>query len=180
MQFFISHSCRNTPWVELVCKRIQAQGFAAYLAEHDQQAGRFLNDKIQQAIRDSGAVVVVLTENAWNAPLVRDEIGFASALDKLIIPLVTPQVAANPRVLGMLEGIEYVVFDLDDPTEGLLALTDRVNKLAAERQAQLLEQTQQELVNARQDQLRAERQRDIALMLVLVGALAAVLVLNQS
>jgi hypothetical protein len=113
MQLFISHSNKDREWVELVRKRIEASGFRAYLAEYDIAGiGHELTPKIHEAVKASVAVVVVLTENAANSPIVREEIGFALGQSKLVIPLVTPAVAQNPAALGMLNGREYIPFDM--------------------------------------------------------------------
>jgi hypothetical protein len=142
MQLFLSHSGKDREWVELVRKRIEAAGFQAYLAEYDLAGiGQELTPKIHDAIAASAAVVVVLTENAAGSPIVREEIGFALGQGKLVVPLVTPTVAQNPAALGMLNGREYVPFDIDEPQEGLIKLTDWVN-LFARRQQEELHQAQ--------------------------------------
>ena len=168
MQLFISHSSKDRKWVELVRKRIEEQGFSAYLAEYDLQPGSHLAAKIQEAIAASDAVVVVLTENAANSPIVREEIGYSLALHKRVVPLVTPTVARDGAMLGMLNGLEYVPFDIDSPQEGLLRLTDWVHKFALAQQAAAYE--------AQLAQLQA--QRDALLLLVFVGAVAAVVLLT--
>ena len=78
MQLFISHSSKDRQWVDLVCKRIETAGFAAYQAEYDHSGiGHDLGSKIQDAIKNSIAVIVLLTKSASESPIVRDEIGFA-------------------------------------------------------------------------------------------------------
>jgi hypothetical protein len=193
VQLFISHSSRDREW-ELVQKRVEAAGFKAYLAEHDLQPGRPLNDKIQEEIESSDAVVVVLTSNAAASAIVRDEIGYALGKGKLVVALVTPDVARDPTKLGMLNGLEYIPFDIDNPQDGLLALTDWANDLSRQKQ-QALQQAQFLMFEAQQTQLqsqqarlqattvdlaRAQAQADAATMvLVLVGALLVVVVLSS-
>jgi TIR domain len=169
VQLFISHSSKDREWVELVRKQLEEQGFSAYLAEYDLQPGSHLAAKIQGAIAASDAVVVVLTENAAASPIVRDEIGHSLGLHKPVVPLVTPAVARNSAMLGMLNGLEYVPFDIDSPQDGLLLLTAWVHKFASAQQAAAYE--------AQLAQLQA--QRDAALLLlVFVGAVAAVALLR--
>lgn len=187
MQLFISHSSKDREWVEPVCKRIEASGFRAYLAEYDLAGlGHELSSKIQDAIKASVAVVVVLTENAAGSPIVREEIGFALGQDKLVIALVTSAVAQNPAALGMLNGREYIPFDIDEPQEGLVKLTDWVNIFARQKQQELhqaqlaVQRSQMQAMNQTIAQL--QQQNDIAmLLLVFAGALAvAVLVAKSS
>ena len=52
MQLFISHSSKDREWVEPVCKRIEASGFRAHLAEYDLAGlGHELSSKIQEPSR---------------------------------------------------------------------------------------------------------------------------------
>lgn len=167
VQFFISHSSKDREWIDLVAKRIEEQGFSVYLAEYDLQPGESLNGKIQAAISGSDAFVVVLTESAAISPIVREEIGYALALKKPLVPLVAPTVAQDAAALGMLNGLEYVPFDIESPQDGLLALTDWVHHFAHERQ------------EVRITQLEAQRNAAL-LLLVLIGALAAVALIAAS
>jgi hypothetical protein len=121
-QVFISYSLSDADWVSHVRDQIVGAGLTAYLAVHDMQPGRDVVDKIQKAIDASAAVIVVLTKNATASTWVQQEIGYASRGGKLVVPLVSPSVAATPEVLGMLNGVEYVQFDPDDPEPGLRAL----------------------------------------------------------
>lgn len=186
LQLFISHSSKDRDWVDLVVKRIESAGFSAYVAEYDiVQIGQPLNSKIQTAIKESAAVVVLLTENAASSAIVREEIGFSFGLNKLVISLVTPAIAQNPAALGMLNGREYILFDIQEPQEGLIKLTDWVNDYAR--------RTREELHNAQvsnlQTQLKGKDdslaqlqiQNDIAsLLLVFVVSIALVVVIAKS
>lgn len=186
MQLFVSHSTGDTRWVDPVRQRIEEQGFHAYLAENDIRPGHVLNGKIQQAIAASDAVVVVLTETAAASAIVREEIGYAIGLGKPVVPLVAPSVASNMAALGMLNGLEYVLFDLDDPQTALLRLTEWVQRFALAQQAILyeaeMERFDAQLVQVQNDAasqaasleaLKAQQEATMAL-LVFVGAVAAV------
>ncbi len=186
MQLFISHSGKDREWVELVRKRIEASGFVAYLAEYDIAGiGNELNPKIHKAITDSAAVVVVLTENAAGSPIVREEIGFSLGQGKPVVPLVTPAVAQNPAALGMLNGREYIPFDIDEPQEGLIKLTDWTNMFARRKQEEL----HQARLSAQRSRLHAQEQtiaqlqaqnEAAMLLLVFASALALAMLLAKS
>lgn len=186
MQLFISHSSKDRDWVELVRKRIEASGFSAYLAEYDVTGiGHDLSPKIQEAIKSSAAVVVVLTGNAAASGIVREEIGFALGRSKLVVPLVTPDVAQNPAALGMLNGREYIPFDIDDPQDGLIKLTDWVNTFARHKQQELheaqlaVQQTKLQAMDQTITQLQL--QNDLAmLLLVFAGAVAVAVIVAKS
>ena len=186
MQLFISHSGKDREWVELVRKRIESAGFGAYLAEYDIAGiGLELAPKIYSAIVASAAVVVVLTDNASSSPIVREEIGFALGQGKLIVPLVTPGVAQNPTALGMLNGREYIPFDINSPEQGLIKLTDWVNLFARRQQEELhkaqLEAHLSEAAAKDQTITRLQTQHDAAmLLLVFAAALAVAALLSNS
>jgi hypothetical protein len=186
MQLFISHSSKDREWVELVRKRIEASGFHAYLAAYDLAGiGHELNSKIHEAIEASAAVVVVLTENAANSAIVREEIGFTLGQGKLVVPLVTPGVAQSPAALGMLNGREYIPFDIEQPEEGLIKLTDWVHVFARQKQQELHDAqlaAQRSEIHAMDQQLaQLQLQNDIAmLLLVFVGALAIAALVAKS
>ncbi len=59
-------------------------------------------EKIKQEIMACDALVVRLTENGRSSSYVQQEIGFAEACGKPIIPLIQPGVAAE--ALAMLQG----------------------------------------------------------------------------
>lgn len=120
-QVLISYSTGDADWVSHVRSQIVGAGLTAYLAVHDIQPGRDVVDKIHKAIDASAAVIVVLTKNATASIWVQQKIGYASRGCKLVAPLVSPSIAATPEVLGMLNGVEYVQFDPDDPEPGLQA-----------------------------------------------------------
>jgi hypothetical protein len=117
----------------------KALGILPYLAEHDVQPGTDLAEKIQNAIRRCSAFVVLMSDNSVNAPYVREEIGFALASNKIVIPLVQPGIASES--LAMLHGKEFISFDFAAPTGGLKNLNTALTRLVNE-------QTQREKDNA--------------------------------
>jgi hypothetical protein len=186
IELFISHSSRDQGLLELVKKRIESFGFRAYLAEYDIAGiGHELSPKMQEAIKASAAVVVVLTKNAASSPIVREEIGFAHGLDKLVVPLVTPSVAQSPAALGMLNGREYILFDIDDPQDSLIKLTDWVNMFASQKQEELHKaqlQTKDEHLHDKDEKIvRLQNQNEAAaVLLVFVTAFLVVVLIAKA
>lgn len=84
-------------------------------------------DKIKQAIKQSDAFVVLLTDNSQYSPYVQQEIGFAEAHQKPIIPLVQPGI--KEKCLAMLMGREYIPLNFDNPVESLKSLHTSLKKL---------------------------------------------------
>ena len=136
IQIFLSHNARDRKWCEWLKASAEELGIRAYLAEHDVRPGENLAKKIMEAIDASEAVVVLLSSNSVEAPYVHQEIGWALKAKKLIIPLVQPGIP--PDRLAMLQGVEYIPFDFQNPHAGhaqlRLALRRLVNK-RAEKQA---------------------------------------------
>jgi TIR domain-containing protein len=126
IQIFLSHNTRDREWGEWLLRSAAAHGIRPYLAEHNVKAGGVLASKIEQAIDNSAAVVVLITDNSVNSVYVQQEIGYARKAKKLIVPVV--QLGITSEQLGMLQGVEYISFDFDSPHDGhaqLAAATHR-------------------------------------------------------
>jgi hypothetical protein len=129
---FLSHSGTDAPWVKYIAGRARAVGVEAYLYEHDPQPGHSIAEKVKQAIARSDAVVVLLTRSAHRSAYVQQEIGFAEAKGKLVVPLVEPGV--DDEGLAMFEGREYISFDLRDSGPGMASLLDYLARLKAQKE----------------------------------------------
>ena len=126
-RIFLSHSGRDSSWVKWIRFHAINIGIEVYLYEYDSQPGSILAEKIKNAIQNSDALVVLLTQNSLISTYVHQEIGFAEACKKLIIPLVQPGIS-NDR-LAMLQGREYILFDFLNPEDGLLSLLNYLQRL---------------------------------------------------
>jgi hypothetical protein len=145
IQIFLSHNTRDRDWCEWLMAEAVKHGIKPYLAEHDQQAGGNLADKIEAAIDASAAVVVLITDNSVTAQYVQQEIGYARKAKKLIIPVV--QTGITTEQLGMLQGVEYIPFDFENPHEGHAQLTARLRQLAVKHaEAQAAKQRKEDAV----------------------------------
>jgi len=135
---FLSHNAADAQWVKLIAENASRVGIEVYLYEHDPRPGQMVAEKVQTAIKDCDALVVLLTANSQFSAYVQQEIGSARALQKPVIPLVEP--GFDRRCLAMLEGIEYIRFEFQNPGPGLAALLDhlRKSKLAKEDAQALL------------------------------------------
>jgi hypothetical protein len=137
IQIFLSHNTRDREWCEWLKASAEELGIRAYLAEHDVQPGENLAKKVMDAIDASEAVVVLLSSNSVEAPYVHQEIGWALKGKKLIIPLVQPGIPIDR--LAMLQGVEYIPFDFQNPQAGhaqlRIALQRLVNKREEKQQA---------------------------------------------
>src|SRR5438046_868245 len=97
---FLSHSSKDRVWVQWIGANASTVGVDVYLYEHDPQPGVLVAEKVKQQIRSCDVVVVLLTENSLSSAYVQQEIGFAEACGKQIIPLLQPGVSG--AALAML------------------------------------------------------------------------------
>jgi hypothetical protein len=137
--FFLSHSMKDGPAVEMLRDHLDSLGVDLYLAEHDPQPGVSVVSKVIAAIERSDAVVVLLTEAGATAPFVQQEIGAARHADKLIVPIV--QEGVDTRMLAMLAGLERIDVDFARPAEALARLTSGLEPLI-QRQAEAMRSAQ--------------------------------------
>lgn len=84
---------------------LKTRSIDSYTAEHDAQYGKPLTAKIQNAIRNSDAVVAIITKNN-PSPSVEQEIGFALNEGIHVIPVVED----GARVGFMLNDLEQMRF----------------------------------------------------------------------
>lgn len=134
-RIFLSHSSADADWVLWLADEIRKIGIFPYVFEQDPQPGRYVSEKIQEAIRASDAVVVFLTTNSHLAPYVQQEIGFAEGLNKLIIPLVQP--GLDERMFAMLHGREYIPFDFTTPYAAVETLLNYLHDLRTQAESRL-------------------------------------------
>lgn len=128
VSIFFSHSSRDQRWCEWLATEAEKVGVTAYLAEHDPRPGTQLAGKVRQNIKRCDAFVVLLTDSTANSSYVHQEIGYAVAQKKLVIPLVQPGVGEDQ--LAMLRGIEFIEFDFANPGAGRAGFTAELTRLA--------------------------------------------------
>jgi hypothetical protein len=123
---FLSHSSLDTEWVRWIAANAEQVGIEVYLYEHDPQPGRLVADKIETEIQSCDALVVLLTGSSESSPYVQQEVGYAEGMKKVVVPLVQPGVSQEK--LAMLQGIEYIQFDFQNPQPGLATLLEYLQK----------------------------------------------------
>ena len=104
---FLSYSTQEESFVRSLFDSLLTVGAGPYVAEWDDRSGESLATKIENNISDCVCFVVLLTESSNSSSWVHEEIGFAQALKKPIIPVVERGV----RIRGFLEGKEWIQFE---------------------------------------------------------------------
>jgi TIR domain len=156
MKLFLSHTTADGALVEIVKTRLVPFGVVVYVAEHDNKAGDHLPSKVETEIVDSDLVVVLLTARGSSSNFVNQEIGFAHAKGKLVIPIVADD-AGHPD-LGFLVGAEYINLDPDEPDKAIQHLTDRIGGILQQHHHAEMERHRAELERERAA-LAVEQQR---------------------
>lgn len=128
---FLSHSAKDADLVNSITKEAEKLGLEVYVAAQDKRPGTPIVDKIQRNITNSQAIVVLLTPNGLGSHYVQQEIGFARREGKPIIPIKHPEVKAGD--LAMLQGIEYIPLDPQNPKKALSDLTNYLSKLKTDQ-----------------------------------------------
>lgn len=134
-RIFLSHSERDRQLVDGIKAQVEAIGISVYLYEDHAEPGRSIPDKLQQAIREHDALVVLFTANSASRAFVHHEVGYAIGQGKPAVALVTPDVPGE--ALGMLEG-EYIRLEPANPAHGMAQLMQYLySQAAAENEERL-------------------------------------------
>lgn len=119
---FVSHSMSelDKPLLYEIGAMLNNKGITPYIAEHDQQFGSSISEKIKNAIRECSLLVALLTRDGDGSAFVHEEIGFAHACQKLVIPIVEKGVALK----GFNFGNDYVELDRQNPSHAFRKLDE--------------------------------------------------------
>lgn len=130
MKVFISHSTEDTDIVKTLSSTLQNFGVVCYVAEMNPLPGVDLSQKVKYAIQSSDCLLAILTEGGSRSPWVNQEIAFASAFNKPIIPLVEKGV----KIEGILEGKEFILFDRNNHFDALIKTSSYLSNLKAQKE----------------------------------------------
>ena len=109
LQAFISYSFNDKEIMNRLKNSLQSDGIKCYVAQHDEDYGNILSEKLENAIDESDVMIVILTQNSTSSSSVGSEIGYAKKAGKKIIPLVEYGV----QLPVFLQGKENIGFTHD-------------------------------------------------------------------
>jgi formylglycine-generating enzyme required for sulfatase activity len=158
---FISYARKDKGYTRKLADSLRKRGFEVWMNDHLESGDRRLRT-IEQAVRDSAAVVVVMTPESRDSKWVEREILPAESEGKPIFPL-------------LLRGRAFFLFmnkGYDDVTKGRMPPADFYERLEREVRPPL----QEEIIEAPEPAVPKERvwQR-LRLLLAVVGLLALVI-----
>jgi hypothetical protein len=125
---FLSHAATDIELVRKVASHAHPLGVTTYAYEDHPQAGSPVAAKLEASIRESDAVLVLLTQNSQHRPSVHTEVGLARALEKPIIPVI--EVGVDPLQFVFLQGLEWIILDTAKIDEALLGIQHSLNRVA--------------------------------------------------
>ncbi len=94
---FISYSRKNGDFAEVVSARIGKAGFSSWMDLEGLRAGEDWREEIDQAIRDSLALILIVTPAAMESSYVSYEWAFAIGAGLTVIPLLLEPTEIHAR-----------------------------------------------------------------------------------
>lgn len=121
---FLSHSELDADLIGLVKESIERLDLDVHVEEERDNYGDEVVGSVQDAIEDCGCFVVILTEKSIKSPWVNQEIGYACALEKVMLPVWVGDVKVH--MSGMIAGIKGVRAKSED--EDFPVMMDRIHR----------------------------------------------------
>ena len=129
---FISHSVTDLNIVYQFKHWLEVNAISVWVADTQPQMGVSLPLKISNGINQCDSVIAILTQNGERSAWVNQEIGYAKARGKLVIPVVEPGV--DPK--GFVAGVEYTTFQPSDPVKAITSIVNYLIRLKTSKEEQ--------------------------------------------
>lgn len=102
---FLSYSTNDRSWASRFARSLRDSGVEAWFDEYELAPGERWQDSIQEALRASRFLVVLISESSMHSPWTFFELGAAVADNKRIISVVTEDVdiAGMPVLLRQFQ-----------------------------------------------------------------------------
>jgi hypothetical protein len=104
---FLSYSSKDKKWVSAFTDSLQSAGVTTWFDASALAPGERWQDRIQEALRDSRYLVIILTSHSIHNPWTFFEVGAAVADEKTIIPVVTEDVQLE-RIPSLLRQFQFL------------------------------------------------------------------------
>jgi len=105
-QIFISYAHKDTDFVELLRIKLKEADIVAWVDHNSLKAGTDWQKSIDEGIKNSMAVVLVMSPDSLNSHFVTYEWSYANGLGKAIIPLMYREAV----LYGKLITLQYLDF----------------------------------------------------------------------
>lgn len=142
---FVSHTGQDYDLVKAIQQAADAKNIQIYTYKQDPQPGTNLPDKLQEQIRESDALTVLLTESGARNPAIHEEIGIAKEVGIPIIPVLDEETLSLEEI-PFLQGVEHLSFNRSQPLATVHRLAKRLESLAREHQQELRQKEEQQRI----------------------------------
>ena len=106
MKIFISHHHNDIAFAQLAAAKLKEHGISSWIAGERLEPGQTWTTEIDNALRESDAVIVILSANTRTSEYVTYEWAFALGLEKRIIPLLINEAEQHPK-LWLLQRLDF-------------------------------------------------------------------------
>lgn len=104
---FLSYSMRDKEWVSAFADSLRTADVRAWFDVSSLTPGDRWQDKIQEALRASKTLIVILSSHSIDSPWIFFELGAAIADKKRIIPIVTEDIGIE-RIPILLRQFQFL------------------------------------------------------------------------
>jgi hypothetical protein len=104
---FLSYSAKDRPWVSEFASTLKEEGVAAWFDVFELTPGERWKEKIQEALRASSTLVVILSPNSVDSPWTFFELGAAIADNKRIVPVVIEDIPVE-RLPSLITQFQFL------------------------------------------------------------------------
>jgi predicted nucleotide-binding protein len=89
---FVSYSVSDESWVREFTNSLRRQGFEVVLDYHDLELGSSLANALEEGLRKSSVIVLLVTPDSVRKPNFFFEMGAAIGMGKRLVPVISSEV----------------------------------------------------------------------------------------
>src|SRR6266498_500155 len=124
MKSFVSYSSQDIETARLLAEQLRKEDFIIMRDQDFLEGGQIFNTRLEQVLRSSDVVLLLLTKASRDSRWVNEEIVYALELGKRVIPL---KLEANIELPFGLKTVQYI--DMSDRNKSLQGYQNLVNLL---------------------------------------------------
>lgn len=110
---FLSHSEQDEDLIQKIANSLKSIDYEVYVEEYERNFGTDVVDSVCKAIESSNFFMVILTDKSINSQWVNQEIGYAYANEKDIIPVYVGKIDIK-GMITTVKGIKVKEYYIDD------------------------------------------------------------------
>ena len=119
---FCSYSRRDSDFTKRIVDFISSRGYSVWMDQSGIDGASIWTESIVQAIDESSAVILLVSNNSVNSPHVLKEISLAMEKNKVVFPLIIERTDLPRTFQYLLAGIQQIELDetsfTDDEVKG--------------------------------------------------------------